>query len=124
MIGDAGFTTQAAPLLKALVKLSEVQLFIDEAAFAQASSSSPVAVLGDVRLALHVVIDVAAERARLAKEIARLAGEIVKAEAKLGNERFVARAPAAVVAQEKARMAEFGQTLARLRDQAAKLPVA
>ena len=124
VIGDAEFTTRAAPLLKALVKLSEVVLFTDEAAFTQASSSSPVAVLGDVRLALHVVIDVAAERARLAKEITRLAGEIGKAEAKLGNESFVARAPAAVVAQEKARVAEFGQTLARLRDQVAKLPAA
>ena len=124
VIGDDAFSSQAAPLLKALVKLSEVRLFSDEAAFTQASSSSPVAVLGDVRLALHVEIDIAAERARLAKEITRLEGEISKAEAKLGNESFVARAPAAVVAQEKARMAEFGQTLARLRDQAAKLPAA
>ena len=124
VIGDAAFTSQAAPLLKALVKLSEVRLFTDEAAFAQASASSPVAVLGDVRMALHVAIDVAAERARLDREIARLAGEIGKAEAKLGNQSFVARAPAAVVAQEKARIADFGQTLARLRDQAAKLPAA
>ena len=120
VIGDAAFSTQAAPLLKALVKLSEVRLFTDEAAFTQASSGSPVAVLGDVRLALHVEIDIAAERARLAKEITRLEAEIGKAEAKLGNPSFVARAPAAVVAQEQARMAEFGQTLARLRDQAAK----
>ncbi len=124
VVGDADFFGQAAPLLKALVKLSEVQIFADEAAFSQASSGSPVAVQGHVRLALHVAIDVAAERARLGKEIARLEGEIAKAEAKLGNASFVARAPAAVVAQEEARMADFGQTLLRLRDQAAKLPAA
>jgi valyl-tRNA synthetase len=123
-IGDAGFITQAAPLLKALAKLSDVQLFTDEAAFTEASAVSPVAVQAGVRLALLVTIDVAAERARLAKEIARLEGEITKAEAKLGNETFVSRAPPAVVAQERARLDDFGQTLGRLRDQAAKLPAA
>ena len=66
-------------------------------------------------------IDVAAEQARLAKEIARLQGEVVKAEAKLGNEGFVARAPAAVVEQERQRLAEFSQTLRRLEDQAKRL---
>jgi valyl-tRNA synthetase len=123
-IGDAEFITQAAPLLKALAKLSDVQLFTDEAAFTEASAVSPVAVQAGVRLALLVTIDVAAERARLAKEITRLEGEIGKAEAKLGNETFVARAPAAVVAQERARLDDFGQTLSRLRDQVAKLPAA
>jgi valyl-tRNA synthetase len=123
-IGDADFITQASPLLKALAKLSDVQLFTDEAAFSHASAVSPVAVQAGVRLALLVTIDVAAERARLAKEIARLEGEIAKAQAKLGNETFVSRAPPAVVAQERARLDDFAQTLGRLRDQAAKLPAA
>jgi len=122
--GEAGFMAEAAPLLKALAKLSDVQLCADEAAFAQASAMAPVVVVGDVRLALKVEIDVAAETARLAKEIARIEGEIVKAHAKLGNESFVARAPAEVVAQERARVAEFDQTLSRLKDQAARLAAA
>ncbi len=120
-IGDAAFVDQAAPLLKALVKLSEVSVMTDEAAFAQASALSPVVVQGAVRMALKVEIDVAAEQARLDKEITRLAGEIVKADAKLGNESFVARAPAAVVAQERARLDEFRQTLRRLQDQRLQL---
>jgi valyl-tRNA synthetase len=119
--GDTGFIAQAAPLLKVLAKLSEVQIIGDEAAFSQASSMSPVLVQGAARLALKVEIDVDAEKARLAKEIARLDGEIAKAEAKLGNESFVARAPEAVVAQERQRMADFGQTVSRLKDQLARL---
>jgi len=69
-----------------------------------------------------VEIDVAAERARLTKEITRLEGEVTKAEAKLGNESFVARAPAAVVEQERARVAGFKETVARLQEQLKRLP--
>jgi valyl-tRNA synthetase len=122
--GDLPFFETAAPLLKALAKLAEVQLIADEAAFSAASATAPVAVQGDARLALKVEIDVAAERARLGKEIARIEGEVTKAHAKLGNESFVARAPEAVVAQERQRLTDFGQTLERLREQLAKLPVA
>jgi valyl-tRNA synthetase len=120
-IGDAAFVDAAAPLLKALAKLSDVRVFGDDAAFAQATRAAPVVVHGRTRLALHVEIDVAAETERLGKEIARLQGEIAKATAKLGNEGFVARAPAEVVAQEKQRVAEFTATLARLQDQSARL---
>ena len=83
--------------------------------------SRPVAVQGPARLALLVAIDVQAESARLAKEIARLDAEIGKAAAKLGNASFVARAPAAVVAQERQRLEDFRGTLDRLRDQASRL---
>ena len=119
--GDAAFIDAAAPLLKALARLSEVRHLADETAFAQATQNAPVAVQGSARLALEVQIDVAAEQARLGKEISRLHGEVVKAEAKLGNPGFVARAPAAVVEQERQRLAEFSQTLRRLQDQAARL---
>ncbi|MDT7836385.1 valine--tRNA ligase [Aquabacterium sp. OR-4] len=118
---DADFAHAAAPLLKALAKLAEVQVFTDEAAFATASAMAPVAVQGGLRLALKVEIDVAAEQARLGKEITRIEGEITKAEAKLGNDSFVARAPAAVVDQERARLADFHSTLARLREQLSRL---
>jgi len=120
-IGDADFMREATPLLKSLARLSEVTLFGDDASFADASSDSPVAVVGAARLALHVKIDRAAEAARLTKEIDRLAGEIAKATGRLANESFVARAPAAVVDQEKKRVADFTATANRLRDQRARL---
>ncbi|AWI54239.1 valine--tRNA ligase [Aquabacterium olei] len=118
--GDADFIRQAGAILKALGKLGEVQV-LDEAAFVAATTMAPVAVQGEARLALHVEIDVAAEKERLSKEITRLQGEIAKAEAKLGNEGFVARAPAAVVEQEKQRVADFSAALARVKDQFQRL---
>jgi len=119
--GDAGFVETAAPVLKALARLSEVRVVADETSFSAATQAAPVAVSGNLRLALHVEIDVEAETARLGKEITRLEGEIVKARAKLGNESFVARAPAAVVQQEQARLDGFTQALDRLRDQRDRL---
>ena len=120
-LGDAAFVQAAAPLLKALAKVSDVQVHTDEAAYAQATLNSPVVEFGGTRLALHVEIDVAAETERLTKEITRLDGEITKATAKLANEGFVARAPAAVVAQERQRIAEFTATRDRLQAQVLRL---
>jgi valyl-tRNA synthetase len=121
VVGEGDWVRAATPLLKSLARLSEVTVLDGDAAFADASRDSPVAVIGPIRLALHVRIDRGAELARLAKEIDRLDGEIAKANSKLGNERFVARAPAAVVDQEKRRVAEFTATSNRLRDQRARL---
>jgi valyl-tRNA synthetase len=119
--GDAAFVEAASPLLKALAKVSEVRVIADESAFAEQTRLAPVAVEGAVRLALHVEIDIDAERARLAKEVARLDGEIAKANAKLANENFVARAKPEVVEQERARLANFVETLARVRAQLGQL---
>ena len=119
--GDADFIEQASPLLKALARLSEVRVITDEAAFAAATQAAPVVMQGDARLALHIEIDVPAELERLGKEIIRLEGEMSKAEAKLANQSFVARAPAAVVQQEQQRLADFRQALHRLRDQRDRL---
>ncbi len=106
-----------APILQALGKLSEVQLVDDMPADAMA----PVAVVGETRLMLKVEIDVAAEKVRLTKEIEKLEKQISIAQGKLANEGFVARAPAAVIDQEKQRVADFTATLEKLKPQLAKL---
>ena len=112
---------QLAPVLQALAKLSEVRLFADEAAWATAAGAAPVAVRGPVRLCLHMAVDVAAEKARLGKEVARLEGEQTKARVKLDNPAFVAKAPAAVLEQEHKRLADFAATLDKLRQQLQRL---
>ena len=107
---------QHAPYLAALARLAEVDV-VDTLP----DLGAPVQVVAESRLMLRVEIDVAAERARLDKEIARLEGEITKAKAKLDNPRFVERAPASVVEQEQARIAQFGATLEQVRAQRARL---
>ena len=52
-------------------------------------------------LPLKGVIDLAAERARLAKEMAKADADIARVDAKLGNANFVARAPEEVVEEER-----------------------
>ena len=118
---EAAFLSASAAVLQALAKLSEVRIFNDEAAWTAAAQAAPVAVVGDARICLFMEIDIAAEKARLRKEQDRLQGEIAKAQSKLGNESFVARAPAAVIAQERQRVLDFTATLAQLGDQLARL---
>jgi len=112
---------QMASSLQNLAKLSEVRLFDDEAAWQDAAQSAPVAVVGEWRLCLFIEIDVAAEKARLTKEIARLEAEMAKAQGKLSNEAFVAKAPPAVIAQEQKRLAEFSDTLTKVQAQLTRL---
>ncbi len=120
--GNAERLQSFAPYAKALAKLSEVQVIADEAALDAASAGAPVAIVGTDKLVLKVEIDVAAERERLSKEIARLSNEVTKCNAKLSNDSFVAKAPPAVVEQEQKRLAEFEATLGKLTAQLARLP--
>ncbi len=114
--GDAAQLAAYAPYMAALARLTDVQI-VDALPVADA----PVSIVGAFKLMLKVEIDKAAEKARLDKEHARISGEITKARTKLSNASFVDRAPPAVVAQERKRLAKFEATLADIDMQLEKI---
>ena len=114
--GEPAALARNQAYLSALAKLSDVDIVAT-----LPEMGAPVQVVGTTELMLRVEIDVVAERARLGKEIERLTNEISKANAKLSNDNFVQRAPEAVVQQEKDRMAQFTETLEKVKEQFNKL---
>ncbi len=87
----------------------------------ESEPASAAAIIGDMKILIPLagLIDLGAEKARLAKEIKRLEGESAKSAAKLAN--FGAKTPLAVVEQEKQRLKDFEQLLAGLREQLKRL---
>ena len=71
--------------------------------------------LGTIALRLEGSIDAEAEKKKAQEEIAKLEGFLRTVEAKLGNETFLSKAPAAIVEQQKARKEELLADLARKR---------
>ena len=73
----------------------------------------------EVFIPLASLVDLDEERARVEKEIERMRGEVTRADAKLSNEKFVSRAPEAVVSEERRKRAvaeEMLQTLLKRRE--------
>ena len=89
----------------------------------EAPKGTPAALtpVGEVYLPMAGLIDVAAERIRLTKEIERIQGEVKKCQGKLSNASFVDRAPPEVVAQETARLDDWQVKLAQLGEMLAAL---
>ena len=104
----------------AFLARTESQAWLDAGQQEPASAS---AIVGELRVLIPLagLIDIEAEKARLNREIKRIEGEIAKCNGKLGNATFVANAPAAVVEQERGRLAEFSTTLSGLNEQLGRL---
>jgi valyl-tRNA synthetase len=104
-------------LIRRLARLGSV-----EHAEAAPKGAVTVAVEGaTLCLPLAGVIDLAAEGARLEKALAKVAKETAGLQAKLGNEAFLAKAPAAVVAEQRARLAALDDEAAKLKAAQARL---
>lgn len=103
--------------IQSLARLSSLTLLAD-------GDKGPVSVTklvegAEVLIPMAGLIDKATELDRLAKEVAKLEAEIERIESKLGNEGFVARAPEAVVAKERERMAACAEAKQKLIEQQA-----
>jgi valyl-tRNA synthetase len=85
-------------------------------------TASVVAENVTVELDTAGVIDVAAERRRMEKDLAAARAEADQAQRKLANDSFVARAPADVVAKTRDRLETAQADIARLTDRLAALP--
>ena len=72
-------------------------------------------------LPLADIMDLDMERARLTKEIAKVDGDIGKIDAKLANEKFLSRAPAHVIEEQKTRKSDAQTTRTRLVDALSRL---
>jgi len=118
--GNEADRARAAKFADAITFLArtESQRWLDTG---ESEPASAAAIVGDMKLLIPLagLIDVDAEKARLAKEIQRLEAEIAKSNAKLGN--FGANTPAAVVEQEKQRISDRTIELNGLREQAQRL---
>ena len=123
VLAGASKETQAraqrwAEFIKRLARISEIS-----SAASAPQGSVQLVVRGEVAaLPLIGVIDLAAERARLSKEIQKADADIARVDAKLGNANFVARAPEEVVEEEKekreeavGRKAKIAEALERLK---------
>jgi valyl-tRNA synthetase len=120
--GDASDRARAAKFAAQISFLARVETpqWIEAGADEPAAAA---AVVGSLRVMIPLagLIDLSVEKTRLAKEIARIEGEIKKCEGKLGNANFVANAPAAVVEQERQRIADWSVQVGALREQMQKL---
>jgi valyl-tRNA synthetase len=99
----AALRDQAGAVVTRLAAIEE--LVVDPGAARQPGSASKV--MGDLTIFVHDVIDDAAERERLQQALARAEKEIGTCEKKLGNPKFVERAPAEVVQEQRDRLAEY-----------------
>ncbi|CNF38093.1 valine--tRNA ligase [Yersinia kristensenii] len=105
--------------IQSLARLSSLTLLAD-------GDKGPVSVTklvegAEVLIPMAGLIDKATELDRLAKEVAKLEAEIERIEGKLSNEGFVARAPEAVVAKERERMAACAEAKQKLIEQQATI---
>ena len=92
---------------------------LDNLAIAAETPKDAVRIVHDeasLGLSVAEFIDLDAERARLSKEIEKLSKEIDGIERKLANEQFLAKAPAEVVEEQRARQEEAKSVKARLQD--------
>ncbi|MDV7213059.1 valine--tRNA ligase [Azotobacter beijerinckii] len=117
--GDRRRLAENEPLLAKLAKLESIRVLAE----GEEAPLAATALVGEMQVLVPMagLIDKDAELARLDKEIQRLDGEVKRVGGKLGNASFVDKAPAEVIAKERAKLGEAEQALAKLGEQRARI---
>ena len=111
----AAFLNAEAPSVKHLLNATEVEISTaDYDTAARGAAPSQVSASGTIYLPLAGLIDIAEELAKLEKQQRELEGWIKASQAKLSNERFLAKAPEQVVSEARAHLEEMQQRLERV----------
>lgn len=102
-----------------LAKLETITILVE----GETAPMSTTQFIGNMELLIPMagLIDVAAEMARIDKQLEKLAQEIARIEGKLSNEGFVAKAPAAVIDKERAKMTDLSRDIEKLNEQKIEL---
>ncbi len=116
---DRSHAEESDAMLKRLANVSEISWLGDS----EEAPPHALALVGDLRVMVPLagLIDVEAERTRLQKEVDKAKQELKRIEGKLGNENFVAKAPADVVAKERDKAEDLSSRIEALEDQLDKL---
>jgi valyl-tRNA synthetase len=109
------------PLIAALARVEPLHIVGEEARLPSENVATAVLPDGRVALPLAGLFDLEAERGRLSRQIGELEGEVSRLAARLADERFRTRAPAAVVRQEEERLASARSRLEGLRARLSEL---
>ncbi|QSX40038.1 valine--tRNA ligase [Shewanella cyperi] len=102
-----------------LAKLESMTILAD----GEAAPMATTQLIGEMELLIPMagLIDVAAEMARIDKQLEKLSGEVARIEGKLSNEGFVAKAPAEVIEKERAKAADLKRDMDKLAEQKVEL---
>ena len=103
---------QAAPYIALLTRAASVQ--VGQGLVRPPASGSALTAAAEIFVPLEGLIDLAAERQRLKREIQKMDRLLKGLDAKLANERFLTKAPPEIVAQERQRQAEYRATQEKL----------
>ena len=110
---------QNQTFLSSMAKLETITILGES----EQAPMSATGLIGQMELLIPMagLIDKDAELARIQKALDKLNGELARVQGKLSNEKFVSKAPAAVIDKEKAKLAEFETTKGKLEEQKAQI---
>ncbi|MEW5790481.1 MAG: valine--tRNA ligase [Pseudomonadota bacterium] len=116
---DCARVERHRPWLERLARLQSITWLVPDAAPPPAA----LELVGELKLMVPLagLIDVGAEQARIDKEVNRVQADLARVEGKLANPSFVDRAPAEIVAKERAKAEELRQALEELTAQRQRL---